>query len=275
MTAYTSLKAAHLQHRIQTVQASKDTVDAALKAGRRWFCTFAQYRTLNTKLSCYIHMFISTMGLYCTLSSLQLHRVVPLSRALLLINWISSWKQTLLRSAVFEKFGAYRHASWQCCLEQKHIHCIHALFESFIMYTGLEVICSTYLFRLTRAGQRPGEKLHANVPLHHQRAPTLRRASQCQNPAVLTLRASFPAAAWCHCYFLLYIVQWKIYLQVAESALHISPACSWATRPAVKRAWCHCCFTSTGANVHSRSSKQCVLSVVDGCPFSVVDCVMP
>jgi hypothetical protein len=35
MTAYNSLKAAHLEHRLQTVQASKHAVDATLKAGRR------------------------------------------------------------------------------------------------------------------------------------------------------------------------------------------------------------------------------------------------
>jgi hypothetical protein len=41
----------------------------------------AQYRTLNTKLSCHVHMFIPKMG--CTALSRRdtLHRVVPLSTA--------------------------------------------------------------------------------------------------------------------------------------------------------------------------------------------------
>eukprot|EP00953_Heterococcus_sp_UTEX-ZZ885_P014659 8291-Heterococcus_DN1.PRE.1 len=60
--------------------------------------------------------------------------------------------------------------------KQQHIHCIHALFHFFTLCTrGSEVICSTYLPGLTRAEQRHGEEVHANVSLHYQRAPTLKQ----------------------------------------------------------------------------------------------------
>jgi hypothetical protein len=80
MTAYNSLKAAHLEHRLQTVQASKHTVDA-LKlviddSVHEYSISYIAYKA---ELPC-THV-IPKMG--CTALSCRdtLHRVVPLSTA--------------------------------------------------------------------------------------------------------------------------------------------------------------------------------------------------